>query len=419
MSTIINVECFHEGFFEDAELVLMITIIVWVINVKMLLENQQFPPYDFGVYWKNSCNFKLEDTMKLFTVGPTQMRKEIMEVGGQLVPYFRTPEFSEIMLDSDRLLKKFMNAGRDAQSIYLTCSGTGAMEATIMNCFTKNDKVLIVDGGTFGHRFVDLCKVHGIPHDSICIRFDEILTEKHLKKYDNKGYTAVFVNIDETSTGQLYDIKIISDYCKRNDTYLVVDAISSFLIDHYDMDTYDVDATIISSQKGMCIAPGLSVVVLSDRIVRERVKKIDIKNLYFNFNKYMKDFERGQTPFTPCVGICMEMNRALNLIEEMGLENLLMSIDKVAKDFRKRVKELPVTIPAFPLSSAITPIIFKDKIAKKVFNILKDKYDVYVNPTGGDREEYVLRVAHIGDTTIEDNKMLIDLLRKAIKEAKS
>ena len=64
-------------------------------------------------------------------------------------------------------------------------------------------------------------------------------------------------------------------------------------------------------------------------------------------------------------------------------------------------------------------IIFKDKIAKKVFNILKDKYDVYVNPTGGDREEYVLRVAHIGDTTIEDNKMLIDLLRKAIKEAKS
>ena len=192
----------------------------------------------------------------------------------------------------------------------------------------------------------------------------------------------------------------------------MVDAISSFLIDHYDMDTYDVDATIISSQKGMCIAPGLSVVVLSDRIVRERVKKIDIKNLYFNFNEYMKDFERGQTPFTPCVGICMEMNRALNLIEEMGLENLLMSIDKVAK-------ELPVTIPAFPLSSAITPIIFKDKIAKKVFNILKDKYDVYVNPTGGDREEYVLRVAHIGDTTIEDNKMLIDLLRKAIKEAKS
>ena len=90
----------------------------------------------------------------------------------------------------------------------------------------------------------------------------------------------------------------------------------------------------------MCIAPGLSVVVLSDRIVRERVKKIDIKNLYFNFNEYMKDFERGQTPFTPCVGICMEMNRALNLIEEMGLENLLMSIDKVAKDFRKKSKRI-------------------------------------------------------------------------------
>ena len=89
----------------------------------------------------------------------------------------------------------------------------------------------------------------------------------------------------------------------------------------------------------------------------------------------------------------------------------------MAKDFRGRMKELPVTIPDFPLSNAVTPIIFKDKIAKKVFNILKDTYGVYVNPTGGDREEYVLRVAHVGDTTIEDNKMLVDILGKAIKEA--
>lgn len=358
-----------------------------------------------------------EDIMRLFTIGPTQMRKEIMEVGGKLIPYFRTPEFSNSMLDSDRLLKKFMNAGKGAQSIYLTCSGTGAMEAAIINCFTEKDKVLVVDGGTFGHRFVNLCETHDIPHESLRLRYDEKLEEKHFEKYDNKDYTAVCINIDETSTGQLYDIKIVSDYCRRNGAYLVVDAISSFLIDPYDMEAYGVDATIISSQKGMCIAPGLSAVVLSERIIEERVKRNKVKSLYFNFNEYIKDFSRGQTPFTPCVGICMEMNKALNMIEEVGLEKFLSGIHEVAKDFRERVKELSVTIPEFPLSNAVTPIIFKDKIAKKVFNILKDTYGVYVNPTGGDREEYVLRVAHVGDTTIEDNKMLVDILGKAIKEA--
>ena len=72
--------------------------------------------------------------MKLFTVGPTQMRKEILDVRHQQVPYFRTDEFSDVMLDSDRLLKKFMNAPSGAKSIYLTASGTGGLEATIMNC---------------------------------------------------------------------------------------------------------------------------------------------------------------------------------------------------------------------------------------------------------------------------------------------
>ena len=100
--------------------------------------------------------------MKLFTVGPTQMRKENMEVGGQLVPYFRTKEFSEVMLDSDRLLQKFMHAPKGAKSIYLTASGTAAMEAVIMNCFNSHDKVLIIDGGTFGHRFVQMCDIHEV-----------------------------------------------------------------------------------------------------------------------------------------------------------------------------------------------------------------------------------------------------------------
>ena len=355
--------------------------------------------------------------MKLFTVGPTQMKKEVMEVGGQLVPYFRTKEFSNVMLDSDRLLRKFMHAPKEARSIYLTASGTAAMEAVVMNCLTSHDKVLVIDGGTFGHRFAEICDIHNVPYERVVLAADEKLTEDHLKPFENIGITALLVNIDETSTGQLYDVQLLSDFCRRNSAYFVVDAISSYLIDPYNMKKYDIDATIISSQKGLCIAPGLSVVVLSEKLIKDRVENNQIRNLYFDFNNYLKNFQRGQTPFTPCVGICMEMNKALHLIDEQGEENFLGYIDTVAKDFRKKVKELPVSIPTFPLSNAVTPIIFKKPIAKKVFEILKDEHYIYVNPTGGAREQYVLRVAHIGDTTIEDNSILINCMKKAIKKA--
>ena len=96
-------------------------------------------------------------------------------------------------------------------------------------------------------------------------------------------------------------------------------------------------------------------------------------------------------------------------MKRKGFENYLACIDSVAKDFRNRIKELPVSLPTFSISNAVTPIRFEQPIAKEVFStILKDKYDIFVNPTGGVNEDYVLRVAHIGDTTIEDNKMLVE-----------
>lgn len=110
------------------------------------------------------------------------------------------------------------------------------------------------------------------------------------------------------------------------------------------------------------------------------------------------------------------MNKALHLIEEEGYENYLARIDNVAKDFRNRMKELPISMPTFTLSNAVTPIRFEEPIAKDVFTVLKDKYDIYVNPTGGKNENYVLRVAHIGDTTIEDNQFLVDTLKSVIKD---
>lgn len=349
--------------------------------------------------------------MKLFTVGPVEMYSNTLTVAAQQLPYFRTDEFSQIMLNIDSMVKELLNTPSDYKSIYLTTSGTGAMEAAVINCFSNEDKLLIVSGGTFGERFEYICRIHNIPYEALTLQFGEILTEEKLSLYDNKGFTGLLINIHETSTGQLYPIKLVSDFCKRNNMFLVVDAISSFLADYYNMLEFGIDVTIFSSHKALALSPGISVVVLSNRIYENKVKNNNCNSLYFNFNDYIENMKRGQTPFTPAVGVLLELHDMLINIKSMGLSNKIEQTYKLAEDFRKKIMEIGYEMPTYPLSNALTPVIFKGN-AKEVFHTLKDKYKILVTPSGGKLEKILLRVGHLGNLTEDDNTSLI----KALKE---
>lgn len=348
--------------------------------------------------------------MKLFTIGPTEMYQNTLEVKAQMVPYFRTKEFSDLMLETDKLLKKSIGTTEASQTIYLTASGSGAMEATVMNCFDQKDKLLVISGGTFGERFEDICRIHSFNYEVLKIEFGQKLTQEMLKPFENKGFTGLLVNLHETSTGQLYDVQMLSEFCQRNQLFLVVDAITAFLCDPYNMDKYHIDATIISSQKGLCLSPGLSIVILSKWMVK-KVNQSKVKSLYFDFKDYIKNMERGQTPFTPCVGILYELNDMLKKIDQEGIERHLNRVRVLCENFRESIKNLPISIPNYPLSNSMTPIIFEKPIAKEVFEGLKNQYGIYVNPTGGKLKERLVRIAHIGNLTIEDNQMLIEHLK--------
>ena len=352
--------------------------------------------------------------MKLFALGPVAMYPRTLEVAAQQILYFRTPEFSEIMLDSERLLKKHLSAEDNAKTVFLTASGTAAMEATIMNCFTETDKLLIIDGGIFGHRFVEICDIHGIPYDALMLAFGEKLTEKQLQQYEGKKYTALVVNIHETSTGQLYDVNMLAAFCRRNGLYFIVDAISSFMADEYNMVEYGIDATILSSQKGLAIAPGMAVVVLSDRLYKEKVMNNHPKTLYFNFVDHIDNLKRGQTPFTPAVGTALQLNDMLHSIEEEGLENRLAYLRFMVSDFRRRLSETELYLPSYPISYAASPLLFPRENASIVYEILKNEYDIVLTPCGGDLKNKVLRVAHIGNHTIEENAPLIGKLQEVL-----
>lgn len=211
-----------------------------------------------------------------FTVGPVMSDDVVRAIGAEQVPYFRTPEFSAVMLENEKLIKKFAKAGDDARVVFITGSGTAAMEATVMNVFDKTDKVLVVNGGSFGQRFVELCQIHEISYEEIKLEKGKALKKEQLDMYDGKGFTGFLVNVHETSTGVHYDIEMISKFCKKNGIFLGVDAISSFLADDFDMNKLGVQVMLTGSQKALACPPGVSVIVLSDEAIK-RVENRDVK----------------------------------------------------------------------------------------------------------------------------------------------
>lgn len=335
----------------------------------------------------------------------------VRAIGEEQVPYFRTAEFSETMKENEELVKKFSKAPEGARVVFITGSGTASMEATVMNVFTPADRVLVVNGGSFGHRFVQLCEIHDIPHTEIKLDMGCALTAEHLAPYEDKGYTGFLVNLDETSTGVLYDIQLISDFCHRNGIFLVVDSISSFLADPFDMAKLGVDVMITGSQKALACPPGISLIVLAPNAV-ERVCSREVKSMYFNLKDALKNGERGQTPFTPAVGILRQINARLREIEQAGgVESENKRMAELAADFRSKIADMPFSIVSQSLSNAVTPLHPHNVSAYDIFLRLKDEYGIWICPNGGDMADKVFRVGHLGAITTDDNTTLVEAFK--------
>ena len=346
-----------------------------------------------------------------FTVGPVMTSDVVRAIGAEQVPYFRTAEFSDVMFENEKLIRKFAKASKDSRVVFLTGSGTAAMEASVMNCLNKNDKALVVNGGSFGHRFVQLLEMHDIPYTEITLGHGKALRKEMLDQYEGQGYTAFVVNLHETSTGVHYDIDMISDFCKRNGLFLLVDSISSFLADEFDMEKLGVDVMLTGSQKALACPPGISVIVLSPKALA-RIENNNPKCMYFDLKDALKNGERGQTPFTPAVGILRQINARLKEIDaEGGVQSENNKIAELAADFRKKIKGLAFEIVSESMSNAVTPLHPTTAKAYDIFLILKDEYGIWVCPNGGNMKDTILRVGHIGSLTKEDNTTLVNAFK--------
>lgn len=351
-----------------------------------------------------------------FAVGPVMMHESIRSIGKEQIPYFRTPEFSGVMRENEGMLKRIAGAPKESRVVFLTGSGTAGMEMAVMNSFSQKDKVLVVNGGSFGERFEKLCGIYKIPWESILLNPGEPLTKSCLEQYSGRGFTGMLINMHETSTGVLYDMGMIGDFCRSNHIFLVVDAISAFLADRVAMEEWGIGLLILSSQKALALPPGMSFLVLGEKAM-QRAGKAEVKSLYFNITEYLKDGECGQTPYTPAVSVLLQLNLRLKQVLEMGIENEIRRVHGLSVYFRENIKKMPFELLTSSPSNAVTALVpLTGASAYQYFEKLDKEYDIWVCPNSGALKDKVFRVGHIGEVGQKEYDRLLNALHEIVEE---
>ena len=312
------------------------------------------------------------------------------------------------MLENEKMILNFLHAPFGSRCVFLTTSGTGSMESCVMNILNSQDRIIVINGGSFGQRFVELCELHHREFTEVKCEFGRKLKKEQLMGLED--HTALLINMHETSSGVLYDMDMVSEFCRNNGILLIVDAISAFISDELDMCKMGAAAVISGSQKALAVQPGVSFIALSTEAML-RIENNQEVCMYLSFKEALKNGERGQTPFTPAVTTLLQINYRLKQIERNGgLEEERKKIASLAENIRKSISGLPFGFVSESPSNAVTCVRPTHGGAKEIVRILKDDYHIWVCPNGGEMGDKVFRIGHIGYITENDNRQLIDAL---------
>lgn len=347
---------------------------------------------------------------KMMVAGPTEIEKEVREAGSWPMVYNRTPEFSEFILDIEEKLKVFFRTRNDV--FIMASSGTGAMEAAVINVLSKGDEVIIVSGGTFGHRWYEIASRYGASCRLLHMCQGESIKPNHIKNALSVKTRAVFVTANETSTGVVIDLEGIGKEVEKTNAILVVDAVSSMGADVIDTDKWCLDVVITSSQKALALPPGLSFISVSNKAWK-CVEISDLPKYYFDLKFYRENICRGQTPFTPPVSLLYQLSLRLNKYLEKGADRTVEDIHKKSLYLRKGLKSIGLEVfGQFP-SNGVTGILFPANIdASEVVKALREKYLIEIAPSPGKDKRSIARIGLFGDVKYDD----IDRLLSAIAE---
>lgn len=354
---------------------------------------------------------------RLFAPGPTPVADEISLTMAHPIIHHRTKEFEKIFAEVREGMKWLYQTS--AEVLTLASSGTGAMEAAIINTLNAGDKVIVVDGGKFGERWWKLAQAHGIQTDVIKVEWGQAVDPKEIeRRLAVGGYRAVFVQASESSTGVYHPIREIAALTKgRPDVLCVVDAISALGAVNLPMDAWGIDIMVAGSQKALALPPGLAFIALSAKAWKFAETSKSPK-FYFDLKRELKNQQTNQTAFTPAITLILGLRKALEMLRKEGLENLFARHTRLAEATRAGMKALGLKLfaeksPVNSLTAVRTP---EGMDAQKVYKILQDKYNMTIAGGQDAAKGKIFRIAHLGWFDDLDMVTVISAVELALAE---
>ena len=351
--------------------------------------------------------------------GPTPLPDEILQAQSRQMIYHRGPEFGRMLNGVTANLKQLFQTENDV--FLLTSSGTGSLEAAIVNTLSSGDKVLSVLNGAFGERFATIAGQFGA--EIIPLRFDwgraaDADTVRRTLRAEPK-IKAVLVTHNETSTGVTNDLASISSVVKEFDKLLLVDAISSLGSINLPVDDWHLDVAVTGSQKGWMAPPGLAMVSVS-REAWEANTRAGMPRFYWDFAQAKSYLEKEQTPWTPAITTVFALSVSLEMMLEEGLLNIVARHARVAKAARDGIKSLGLSLFAEEgyASNTVTAVAASGGLdTRKMLRILREEHQIVLGGGQQKLDGKIFRIGHLGWVTEDDIKTVIMALKVVLPQA--
>ena len=356
--------------------------------------------------------------MNLRIPGPTPCPDDVLEaMSGQMVNH-RGPEFAELLSRVTDGLKRFFQTEHDV--LVLTASGTGAMEAVVVNTLSPGDRVLAVSIGAFGDRFGVIAETYGADVERLSFDWGMAADPEAVAEAlaNDDSLRAVLLTHNETATGVTNDLEAIAGACRRvrPDVLILVDAISSLGSLPCSVDAWDLDVVATGSQKGWMVPPGLAMVSVSPR-GWEAFEQAKMPRFYFDFGRAKEMLAKGQTPWTPAVSVFYALDVALKRLLADGLGTVVERQRLLGALTRERVRSLGLELFADEqhASDTVTAVRVPEGVDWAAMNkMLREEYQLVLAGGQGKLAGQIFRIGHLGWVSEDEIEAAIESLRGAL-----
>ncbi len=353
---------------------------------------------------------------RLMTPGPAMVPEEVLLELARPVIHHRSEEAKQVLVEVAEGLKRVFQTKNDV--LILTSSGTGAMEAAVVNVVPPGGKAIVLNAGHFAARWVAICKAHGIEAVSLDTEWgqavDPAQVAEALKQHPDA--VAVFGTLSETSTGTGHPVKEIGEIVAKTDAVFVVDGISGVGAMECRQDDWKIDVLLAGSQKALMVPPGLAFVSVGPK-AWAKINAFDSPSFYFNLKAAGAKAKEFDTPYTPAHTLILALRAALRQINAEGIENVWKRHERMSDACTAGLRALGIepfsARPAEGLTAFVVPAGVKDsQIRGKVL----ERFGVTLAGGQGKIKGKIVRLGHMGYADELDVVATLAALEAALSE---